>query len=582
MRMITPVPIAARTRSGARTAFLLAVSSTPLLMACRNEALPSAPDAALDGGEGEPGDAAYPGDSAQDSPTDTSADAETTTDACAPGPVDEALHQRILAAWATARPLLESSLAPGLVRDSSAPLYDVQLWTANLLMYAEGIRDARLVESLATLYERAYEGLRHTRRALYYYAKGPDGVERRQQVFDLPEPVHMWAGPPTDEYDIGPEIVLTSAQFLYAVARVVRIVTEMNRPSAALRDFVRRSVPILAQDHYRRWLRREDGGPGSFQVRGWGCNPGTFDHRERVANLLARRYGTRALGGDSDLSFCNAVTDTDLWIIAGIAELVAAHHRDPALVPLDETLARMFASHVQAGLALIESRHQVTVLTTPSGRVVTGAVFDRGAFDDHSDYAYAGFTETGPGCEMCVPSCPDQCPQFPGWKGDSSGGPRVASVPAVGTGWDISHARRLVPVYDTLRRHRALFDSDFPTSEDEAQFARQLAYAVWNGDADEPRFATYFDGTNGWYRVNYAGRDAFGYAPGTQTVLADTCGYGFWRSLEPTLGTALDAVAQKYDTERDPALPADARRLLLVLPERAAYEGRDGPCPWSR
>ena len=64
-----------------------------------------------------------------------------------------------------------------------------------------------------------------------------------------------------------------------------------------------------------RWLF----GDGYFQVNGWGCGPGRLSHKEFLERKLDMRFGSQ-----SGTSYCNAVTDDDLVLIAGASELLGA------------------------------------------------------------------------------------------------------------------------------------------------------------------------------------------------------------------------------------------------------------------
>ncbi|MCA9602698.1 MAG: hypothetical protein KC417_11765 [Myxococcales bacterium] len=502
---------------------------------------------------------------------------------CAPAEVaDPALRERIHAAWDLARPAIAASLDTQALRQNPYPIYNAQLQTANLLFYADYHQDADLLESLAAVYDLAFDALTTTDVAFYYNAVDGDGVTIPKSVATLPAPTRMWVYPAETGFPIGREDVLSSAQFLYAVARVVRIGTEMHEPSPALRAFITRAVPILVHDHYLRWLVRAPNLPGAFQVKGWGCNDGTFDHREHIAHLLARRYGTDYFETYQSRSYCNAFTDRDLWIIAGIAEVLAAADLDDSALGLAENDLGTLREHVQNGVALTEARHDVRAVVLRDGTAATVAVFDPGTGDDHVDNQYAGFTGTSSACTACRSSCTDVCPEFPGWKSATNKTPRIAPVPATGLAWDISHARRLVAVYDSLHRHRDVLGTTFPTRDDIAELAREFGHVVWNGDEDAPYFTNRFNGNDGWYRVNYSARPAYGIAPGGFTKDAGRMGFGFWREFDADVGRAMDAMHGIDLESTDPANESTARSILIaVLPESAPYETRDGPCPWA-
>jgi hypothetical protein len=359
----------------------------------------------------------------------------------------------------------------------------------------------------------------------------------------------------------------------------VRVIAEMPAPSAALASFRDAAVPVIVEDHYARWIDVIAGQPSSFQVRGWGCNSGTYSHRQHLENLLARRYGTAALPGkgSSPPAYCNALTDTDLWIVAGVIEILAAHARAPSSVPLDPGVKAAFETHARLGMKVLKSRLGPHTLASPKGTVL-GLSIDPGGFDGHPDHAYTAYTETSAACDGCISVGGCTCDEFPGYV--VAGGPaKLPPQPLAGVSWDISHARRLVSVFDTMRRHRALLLPEPLTDEDARAFARQIAFGVWNGDLVTPRFATFLDGSNGWYRVNYSGRVAFGYPPWSMTPFAPLCGYGFWKELEPALGPALRAAWSRIDAPPD-TTDAQATRIIQGLPQAMPYRIVENACGW--
>lgn len=461
-------------------------------------------------------------------------------------------------------------------------LYDTQLVTANLLIHAEYVRDVSQLEGLAQVYEPAFDALIPRTEALFYYASPSVGeAPVRESVWNLPAPTRMWTGVPPSGLSVGPESVLVSAQFLYAAARLVRVTAEMKAPPPTLSRFALKAVDVIVDDHYRRWIDRSPGVPGSFQVRGWSCNSGTYSHREHLQNLRMRSYGTRALPDPpvTPAGYCNAMTDTDLWIIAGAVEILAAHRRAPALVPLSEEKRSSFESYIELALAVVRGRFGSTPLQTPSGPA-EGMVFDPGGFDGHPDMAYAGYTQSSASCSTCTTPGQCLCPEFPGWTTPSPSKPRLPPQPVPGMTWDISHARRLVSVIDSLRRHRDLVPTGSLTESEARAFARQFAFGVWNGSLVAPRFATFFDGKNGWYRVNYSDRSAFGYPPDSMTDEAPLCGYGFWAELEPALGPPLKVAFAKTDKPPDDN-DEQALKVLQALPAGMPYRIQPDACGFS-
>ncbi len=495
-----------------------------------------------------------------------------------PDPPDPGDLDRLAKAWLRLEPTLSTAVATKVAASNPQVLYDTQLTTANLLMHAEYARDAVTLEGLARVYQPAFDGIATESEAFFYYAS-PGGVEIPQSVWPLSRPTRMWTAAPTAGLSAGPESVLSSSQFLYAASRLVRVTAEMPAPSAALVSFRDAALPVIVVDHYARWIDVIPGQPGSFQVRGWGCHSGTYSHRQHLENLLGRRYGTAALPGkgSNPPSYCNALTDTDMWIVAGVLEILAAHARSPALVPLEPAVKAMFEAHAELGAKLIRSRFGAQTLTSPKGSV-QGLTIDPGGFDGHPDHAYTGYTATSAACTGCVSVGGCTCDEFPGYV--TAGGPvKHPPEPLSGVSWDISHARRLVSVFDSMRRHRGILPKEHITDDEARAFARQIAFAVWDGDLTTPRFATFLDGSNGWYRVNYSGRVAFGYPPWSMTPLAPLCGYGFWKELEPGLGPALRAAWARIDAPPD-TTDAQAMRIIQGLPEAMPYRVEERACGW--
>lgn len=479
--------------------------------------------------------------------------------------IDAELRDAIYAAYDGSLATLEQWTDADRVRANPNGIYNVQLQTANYLLYAELTGDLEMLRRLVALYTRGFDSLTLREQAHYYYARGTDGVVRREQVLDLDRPTRMWTHAAEAPLEVGPEAVLPASQFLYAVARTLRLIAERPELHEEFAAFAAEATELLVVHHYERWIHRtSEDAPGSFQRHAWGCARGAFDHAEHIANLLDRRYGTAELGQPNEISYCNALTDVALFIGGGLAEVLVANEAAPDLAVIAGPTRTILAEHARSIAELLESRHDVREVNH-EGEVISVAVLDPGAFDDHSDHGYAGFEENGPGCETCADACTDVCDIFPGHKSfdpmDTT--PRIAPVPATGTGWDLSHARRIPLAFDSLWRHSGTVGNTFPTRADIAAYANQLAYVVWNGSVETPHYTNYFDGSDGWYRVNYSGRVAHGNAPGQRGAYVGNCSFGFWESLSPRLAEGL-AAARTVHMEG-----ASDLALGLFLPETA-------------
>ena len=433
------------------------------------------------------------------------------------------------------------------------PIYDVQLSTAPFLQYAIERKNDDWLFDLMDLYSIGDQHLKTVNSFLFYYPahfSGSSFTAAYQEEIPLDRPFRLWVDSPKagSSFSVGTEDVIASSQFLYPVSVLIwEFAREKKMNDPRVQDFVQKYWSVLVNDHLMRWIFNEgtlgasgsqktavgvsnSAGYGVFQLRGWGCNDGDFNHAERVEHLTYRRFGTdyfKPLYGTSfsGPKYCNSVWDADLWILAELAHALAAHQLNPTALPMSDDTFYRLKYHLQNGLKLVESRMTYKNVLDFNGNSVEAAVFDQGGFDGHPDYDYTA----------------DLNPTFPGYTVDG-GAINRAPHPASNVGWDVSHARRLVQFFWTLKMLEKPLQLNFPTDRALKGLARQMAFGVFNGNFAEPSFTNFMDGTNGWYRVNYSGRANFGYPPsswllGGRSFLGG--GYGFWREEEPALGEVL-------------------------------------------
>jgi hypothetical protein len=400
---------------------------------------------------------------------------------------------------------MEDQLRSQLETGDTVGLYSTQRLTNGL--FAAAVKHGRtdLLDSLVELYLVPSEYLQEADTYNYYNLPGGDG---RVTEGPLPEPTRMWLG--TDSEGVsGTESTLNVSQFLFLISSSIASIQTLPDRTPAMERLVETYWPVLIE-HYRRWIFDK---PGPFQVRGWGCADGNFNHSEFVDAKLARSLG------DSK-SYCNAVLDRDMWIISGVAEALASG------LPIEPELRARFHDYAIRGVALIESRTEPTELRDFEGRSVQGRVFDPGAWRDHPDSAFAGYTgET-------FPTEDDR------------------RLTADDLGWDFSHATRYVEVFGSLYLRRDILDTDFPSRQTLEGFANQVAYAIFNGDLEMPLFANFFDGTNGWFRVNYSGREGFAYAPYDLSASMIYGSYGLWSEFNPDLVRIMHALWTMITSDR--------------------------------
>ncbi|ASR42835.1 hypothetical protein BEN78_05005 [Xanthomonas citri pv. mangiferaeindicae] len=246
-------------------------------------------------------------------------------------------------------------------------------------------------------------------------------------------------------------------------------------------------------------------------------------------------------------------TDIDLWQIGIHADLASALANRPALLQQARVRHGEYLgakARLEELLAFFNSRILRAEATLPDGTKVATADIDHGYWRFYRDNRYAGYAGAAP---------PATC-QKNGHILEPRLNVRPENIdPVEGLGWDLSHARRLVHVIESLDRNReamrtvyGLDEGALPQPDLARRFAGQLLARTWNGDASQPLFTNWLSGANGWYRVAYndGQRCAEGYPPYGLTFAFPTGGYIVWARYYPlyqTLGATLyeAALAQK-------------------------------------
>ncbi|MBI2446113.1 carboxypeptidase regulatory-like domain-containing protein [Candidatus Micrarchaeota archaeon] len=411
-------------------------------------------------------------------------------------------------AWQSSRPVLTESIESNLRLGNPYILYDVETQTINLLEYAARYPDYAMLDQLAQLYSSSFAHLNRT----------PDGTRQ-----------WLCGGPACTVYDSSTyhdqEVMLVSLQFIHPLARMLHEITKVPPAvrTAAMNEFTSKATPIVVTDHLQRWMY----GPKRWEVRGWGCR---FENDTQIGGVTIPK-GTR-VDGDYNLyeyveaklnrslgdtpGYCNAVTDWELWAASAASETLAAHQRDAQTVPLTAEQVRQLTRFVDAMTRLLQDRTSLKPLTDFQGNAVYGLNVDLGAWDQHPENAYAGYAGA----------------EFP---------TEAQKMPTQNAGWDVSHGRRFVNVFESLHANRNATGQTFPDAADMKRLANQFAYGAFNKDFDKPRFSNFMDGSDGWYRVGYHG-PGYGYAPGALSKDALEGGYGTWSQYNPDVKAALETI----------------------------------------
>ncbi|MCC7300546.1 MAG: LamG domain-containing protein [Verrucomicrobia bacterium] len=393
-------------------------------------------------------------------------------------------------------------------------LYNIEMYTVNLLRFAAATTNLTQLDGLAEVYLSAYKYLTYTNKYVYHYWPGYP----TQSVHPLEAPAKMWLGAPLTNGVPGRlEGVLVGSQFLYAVAYLINTIVDLPEAqrTANMTNLVAQYTPVILTDHYHRWIFADQ---GIFQRKAYGAESGLYNHKEFLLKLLNREFGSTQLNPPS---YFNFVTDTDMWILGGVVEMLAAHAKDPVLVPLVESERTNLLAYVELGAVLMTNRFSYSSLTNFQGSPVTGINFDLGSWDDYGDYKYAGYTGA-------------VSPMYQGWP----------DMPGTNVGWDISHARRFVNFFETMYRNRDVTGLSFPDRSVMEGLSAQLIYGAGNKDINAPLFSNFMDGQNGWYRVAYH-TNFPGYRPYGSCTAFLTGGYGFWGEFNSDLAKVRDILWKK-------------------------------------
>lgn len=388
---------------------------------------------------------------------------------------------------------------------SDLDLYYLELWTYDLMRATVSERKTPIRNALLRLYASMLDNLVTVSNYNYYY--DPRSRNARISQHPLPRTARLWL----NSHQI--EDVLNSSQFLFLLAASTRDLLQSRELDNEARGFVNRAVPVI-QEHLIRWIKEDK----VFQVAGWGCGEGLYDHRKFLEMKLARAFGS-----STRLSYCNMVADDDLWIIATTAELIAYQPKLDESLRLNDDDYRDFLEYLHLAVELLRSRTTSKVFPREDGSVVHGLVFDAGAADDHPDSRFSGYSA-------------EACPTA-----DNQGSHDV--------GWDVSHGSRQPVVFTSLFETKSATGINWPDETVLAGFGRAFAYGVFEGNLDRPRLRNYLDGANGWYRVEE--RTCTGHRPFGMSMALVYGAWGRYTPFAPEVGPIIDA-AHRIVISKDP------------------------------
>ncbi|SKB35062.1 hypothetical protein [Daejeonella lutea] len=314
---------------------------------------------------------------------------------------------------------------------------------------------------------------------------------------------------------LGKEVPLCSVQFLGLLGALATNITE--------------NIPLRKQTPAEKTFVANTFNTISVQLDRW-FTPNYF---KSVDNRLPRTAADM-----KDASAGHYFSDRDLWFLTVLSDLSELHLAGVKPAAEDGQKAWADLQTQKEGIAkifdLFVARSYIT--TSPAGN---RAEIDKGFWKNHFDNRYAKYA--GPEAPVT-------------WEQDAAGEWKMitrvkwdSTYLSDDVSWDISHARRLVPAFETfVRNHeniKKVWGYTNPAFDPVAlrqAYANQIIQKIWNKSTTSPLFTNFWSGDNGWYRVAYAhqtGRRMEGYTPYGMNDSMPLGGYPIWGAFDPTLRT---------------------------------------------
>lgn len=383
-----------------------------------------------------------------------------------------------------------------VVRDNLSSIYDIQTFTNSLLVRAIEEQEFGLLDSLSEILLNATNNLRE----VSWY---PAHTWRTQDSVPLGRSYRMWLFPGNITIEgqtvpVRDEYHLSSSQFLFLVSQVLHAGLDAPQGKYHFIDSLIKVFPdLLLDNHYRRWIVETQ----TFQLSGWGCVKGKYNHREFLELKRTRRFLFKP-------TICPVVTDTDLFIIAGLSLVLATHDAAPERVPVSPADKELYAQYLKEAEELLAERVQLRPLTLPDG-TLPGFAFDNGLYRDYKDHRFADYDE------MTFPA------------------ENLRVKPSKDATWDVSHARRFLFIFKALEKAAPAAGLTLNYSSFIQGLAHQFYHVIY-ADTVRHLFANYINGDNGWYRVNYHG-EGFGFPPYSMSQAALEGGWFFLGEYYPPI-----------------------------------------------
>ncbi len=417
------------------------------------------------------------------------------------------IENQIQTIWDNQKQKFINDINQKLAVNNTEILYNVQLETFNLLIYAHHQKKYELMDELIGVYLEAFKHIQYKTENKIITSIGENEATDVYCTSLFSQARPMWVVNYNKQINDGETLIrtitfehehlLNSANFLQMISRAILYATQVpeNERGANINNLLSEGIINIVVDHYNRWLNEDI----TSQGQGWGCDPKSSSNCFTIRDFLQKIIHSNWINTIENKKHCNAIRGEIMSIIGGVSDILASNKLDSNEVSLTTIVKDSFVDFIQESSSLIESR----LSETPNN----GLVLDAGYWKDHYDYKYSG-NQNEISCALDLVENVNQQ-----------------------TTVDLSHARKWVHVFESLHLNRSAVDLSFPDIEIMKKFSNQFAYNVYNGDTKFPLFTNYFDGSNGWHRVNYKSKDdnqGDGHAPYFYSVAAYEGGFTFW------------------------------------------------------
>ncbi len=396
-------------------------------------------------------------------------------------------------------------------------LYDFQTYTHNLVSMARRCQRVSRLGELARTVETAYEKLEDVPGA-----EGKAWICRGGAICN------------TRNGLVNSEVMLVSAQFL---GLAISVANSLAMSGASLADRDKYYISETARISIDFLLR-------------WGGSDAQRDLLFRISGLL-----DDVREGSTSLLF----TDKQMWLIHIYSELSgiisSGNLSWEELITTDsQSKFEQLKEHLTLLLNFFNRRITFIDIVGPRGNMVV-ADLDRGYWREYSDNRYAAYIGSVK---------PVVCRE--GGNGETPVVYETIVPPSLKTkdqesGWDFSHARRLVHAIGAMERNREAITSVWGLNNNVlpprflgSALANNLVENVWNQDMKWPLFSNFWNGSNGWYRVAYdngTGSCREGYPPFGLAFSFPTGGYAEWSSYNEIIGNIANRLYEISMSEND-------------------------------